>query len=239
MLSNSFYRNGKTTSRIVLLITSAVFHVRILYVFDSNTYEYRVLIFVRIFVRIFAYVSVRIQVHILIRIFARIQQYCGLYIHVYIHVYTFIYRRIYVSIWTYWRSFLNVFWFISECICNVYACTFDHFCTYCSTYLQVSLIISVRISFRIWTYLCSYLQVSILVSQASFGISNLIFARPQIGPYEIHPLPPPPWCPILGLAYCLPAPSLYAAGFFADSAPSPCAPPSSSGVDSVSEPMAP
>jgi hypothetical protein len=90
---------------------SAVFHVRILYVFDSNTYEYRVLIFVRIFVRIFAYVSVRIHVHIYVRIFVRIVTYH----HSYLNVSLFISARIFVHICTYGYSYLNVSPFISAC----------------------------------------------------------------------------------------------------------------------------
>ena len=70
-------------------LTSAVLHVPILYLFETNTYEYVLEVFVRICVRIFAYVIVRINVRTPRRIFVRtwtytvrICTYPGPYLHV-------------------------------------------------------------------------------------------------------------------------------------------------------------
>ena len=55
--------------------TSGVLHVRFLYVFERNTYEYVLEIFVRMYVRIFAYVFDRTKVRTSMRIFVRIWTY--------------------------------------------------------------------------------------------------------------------------------------------------------------------
>ena len=109
----------KTTllkNRQIIVYTSAVLHVRytvrILYVYETNTYENVLEVFVSIHVRIFAYVFVRTTVRTAIRIFVRIWTYT-------------------VCICTYPSSYLHVSQSVSARIPV-------HICTYPSLYLHVS-----------------------------------------------------------------------------------------------------
>ena len=83
--------------------TSAVLHVRVLYVFETNTHEYVLEVFARIYARIFAYVFVRINVRTPKRIFVRIWTCTAR-----IPVFWFIFARILVCVCMCTRTDLHV-----------------------------------------------------------------------------------------------------------------------------------
>ena len=106
--------------------TSAVLHVRVLYVFETNTHEYVLEVFARIYARIFAYVFVRINVRTPKRIFVRIWT-CSARIPV---SRRFVSARIPVRICTYPSSYLHVFQSVSACV-PVRICTYPVHIPFC------------------------------------------------------------------------------------------------------------
>ena len=119
-------------------------------IFETNTYEYVLEVFIRIYVHILAYVFVCIDV--------RTQSLSP--------------RRIFVRIWTYTVricSYPCSYLHVSQ---SVSARIPVRICTYPSSYLHVSWFVSARILLRIWMYTRTDLHVSRLY----LNVSRFVFA---------------------------------------------------------------